>query len=235
MNQSRRRFSLSERLLRHHLPMLGVCAVSSAAIAGLIQSDHAPYRWSMATAYVALALLAATLATGPINLLRRQPNPVSTDLRRDLGLWAFVLGLAHTVIGLQVHMKSMWLYFFREITGPQAWSLRNDQFGLANYTGLVAALLLVLLVALSNDFSLRRLGAPRWKWLQRWNYALFALVLVHGILYQLIEKRSWPWPVWFGALVLVALLLQVAGIVAIGRRSKGGIAASPRAIGGEEQ
>jgi sulfoxide reductase heme-binding subunit YedZ len=40
----------------------------------------------MATAYVSLALLAATLVTGPINLLRRRPNPVSTDLRRDLGI-----------------------------------------------------------------------------------------------------------------------------------------------------
>ena len=178
----------------------------------------------MATAYVSLALLVATLATGPINLLRRQPNPVSTDLRRDLGIWAFVLGLAHTVVGLQVHMKSMWFYFFREITGPEAWSLRWDQFGLANYTGLAATLLLVFLAALSNDFLLKRLGAPRWKNLQRWNYSLFSLVLVHGILYQLIEKRSMPWPVWFGALVLAAVILQVAGIAATWRRPKAGVA-----------
>jgi sulfoxide reductase heme-binding subunit YedZ len=178
----------------------------------------------MATAYVSLALLVATLAPGPINLLRRQPNPVSTDLRRDLGIWAFILGLAHTVVGLQVHMKSLWLYFFREITGPQAWSLRRDQFGLANYTGLAAALLLVFLVALSNDVSLKRLGAPRWKSLQRWNYALFALVLVHGILYQVIEKRTLPWPIWLGALALAAVILQVAGIAATWRRPKAGVA-----------
>ncbi|MCL4181748.1 MAG: hypothetical protein KJ072_28940 [Verrucomicrobia bacterium] len=116
MNPSHRRFRLSERLLRHHLPVAGASSVLTAAIASVIQSDHAPYRWSMATAYVSLALLVATLATGPINLLRCQPNPVSTDLRRDLGIWAFILGLAHTVIGLQVHMKSIWLYFFRAIT-----------------------------------------------------------------------------------------------------------------------
>ena len=41
-------------------------------------------RWSMATAYVGLALLGATLALGPLSVLRRRPNPVSTDLRRDV-------------------------------------------------------------------------------------------------------------------------------------------------------
>jgi methionine sulfoxide reductase heme-binding subunit len=70
---------------------------------------------------------------------------------------------------------------------PARESDRHDQFGLANYTGLAATLLLVFLVALSNDFSLKRLSAPWWKRLQRWNNALFALVLVHGFQCQLIE------------------------------------------------
>ncbi|MBA4159583.1 MAG: hypothetical protein H0X65_19215, partial [Gemmatimonadetes bacterium] len=48
----------------------------------------------------------------------------------------------------------------------------------------------VLLLALSNDLSLRLLKAGRWKTLQRWNYALFALTVVHGIAYQVIEDRK---------------------------------------------
>jgi sulfoxide reductase heme-binding subunit YedZ len=191
-----------------------LCGAACTATTALIRSDHLTYRWSLATAYAALVLLAATLILGPLNLIRRRANPTSTDLRRDLGIWAFVVGLLHTVIGLQVHMKSMWLYFFREISGPQAWSLRWDQFGAANYTGLAATLILVLLAALSNDFSLRWLGGRRWKNLQRWNYALFALVLAHGVLYQLIEKRSLPWPVIFAAIAFPTLVLQGAGILA---------------------
>jgi sulfoxide reductase heme-binding subunit YedZ len=202
--------------------MAAVAVLGCVAIASLIESDHTPYRWSMATAYVGLAFMAATLLTGPINLLRKQANPMSTDLRRDLGIWACMLGAAHTVVGLQVHMKSMWLYFFNEVSGPKAWSLRSDQFGAANYTGLVGVLLLLFLAALSNDLSLRRFGVSRWKNLQRWNYALFAVVIAHAVLYQLIEKRSLPWPVMLGALVAPILAVQMAGVwVTMTRARKG--------------
>lgn len=201
--------------------MAAVAVLGCLAITSLIESDHVPYRWSMATAYVGLAFMAATLLTGPANLLRKQENPVSTDLRRDLGIWACVLGAAHTVVGLQVHMKSMWLYFFNEVSGPKAWSLRSDQFGAANYTGLIGVLLLLFLAALSNDLSLRRFGIARWKNLQRWNYAVFAVVIAHAVFYQLIEKRSLPWPVLLGGLVVSTLAVQVAGAwVTLTRASK---------------
>ena len=67
-----------------------------------------------------------------------------------------------------------WLYY---IYGPRevhAFPLRHDLFGFSNYTGLCSALLLLLLLATSNDNSLRVLGTPRWKQLQRWNYFAFA-------------------------------------------------------------
>ena len=43
-------------------------------------------RFTTATGYVALGLLALTLLIGPANLLLRRRNPVSSYLRRD-GLW----------------------------------------------------------------------------------------------------------------------------------------------------
>ena len=46
-------------------------------------------------------------------------------------------------------------------------------FGLSNETGLIAALILLVLLATSNDASLRNLGLARWKSWQRWNYACF--------------------------------------------------------------
>lgn len=68
---------------------------------------------STASAYAGLALLIVSLSLGPLNILRNRPNPVSTDLRRDVGIWAGLLGLIHTVVGLQVHMGgNFWLYFF---------------------------------------------------------------------------------------------------------------------------
>ena len=43
---------------------------------------------------------------------------------------------------------------------------------------VVMGILLALLVT-SNDASLRKLGLPGWKSLQRWNYACFALTVFH--------------------------------------------------------
>lgn len=39
------------------------------------------------SSYVSLLLLGATLLTGPLNVLRRQRNPVSTDLRRGISVF----------------------------------------------------------------------------------------------------------------------------------------------------
>ena len=129
-----------------------------------VESPDAKYKWSMSRAYVSLLLLGATLLTGPLNVLRRQRNPVSTDLRRDLGIWSGIVGLAHVAIGWQVHMGNMLLYFFEEDKATKALSLRADLFGFANYVGLAGGPILVMLLALSNDLSLRKLKAPRWKY-----------------------------------------------------------------------
>lgn len=89
--------------------------------------------------------------------------------------------------------------------------IRYGPFGLANHSGLIVALILLLLLALSNDISLRRLGAARWKSLQRWNYVGAGLLVVHGGLYQIIEKRPWPFIMLFTTTVLVVAALQFAG------------------------
>ena len=82
----------------------------------------------MASAYAGLFFLAASLSLGPWNVLRRKPNPVSSDLRRDVGIWAGVLALIHTAVGLTVHLRGrMWMYFFK---GLHPLRLQNTSFGL---------------------------------------------------------------------------------------------------------
>jgi len=70
---------------------------------------------------------------------------------------------------------------------------------------LIGTLVLVLLLATSNDYALRRLGKSKWKQLQRWNYLLFALVILHAFGYQTIEKQRAP----FVALVIVCVAITV--------------------------
>ncbi|MEZ4701117.1 MAG: hypothetical protein R2834_12345 [Rhodothermales bacterium] len=202
---------MRRRLLRHHLPLLALSAIVTALCYRWVGAEDVIHNWSMATAYAGMALLAATLLTGPLAVLRGRARPVSNDLTRDIGIWAGILSIAHTVFGLQMHFRGrMWLLFVPD--EPLAFPfIRMDQFGSANFTGLFATLIVAMLMAISNDLSLRRLGTKTWKKLQRWNYALFGLVVVHGILYQILSSRAIPFVLVFGAMGLAAVALQFAG------------------------
>lgn len=207
--QQRRLF---RRLRVHHVPLF---LVSAASIFLLYITR--PYRdvvtkVSFATAYPALMLLVATLLIGPWNLLRGRRVPISDDWRRDVGIWAGILGLVHTVIGQNVHLRGRpWLYYVYEQGKRHAIPLRHDLFGFANYTGLISALILLLLLATSNNYSLRALGTPRWKQLQRWNYIAFALAAAHAVAYQINEKQNVPFVVVVAVSIAITVVFQVIG------------------------
>jgi len=206
------RRTLRQRLLYQHLPLAVASASCCLLVFALVKSKYLPFRLSMATAYTSALLLGVTLVLGVLKVLRGEISPVSTDWRRDAGIWAALFGVVHVVIGLQVHAPGrMWTYFVYPAEQAHLFPLRLDSFGWANHLGLLAGLLLVLLLLLSNDWSLTRLGARRWKRLQRWNYAVFGLVLTHGMLYQVLEKRIVGWVITFAVLSLLSIVLQVAG------------------------
>ena len=208
---SQRLTRLQRRLVVHHLPLFVMTAAAVAALYCTRPYPDVISRLSFATAYPALALLVMTLLIGPWNLLRKQRNPVSQDLRRDIGIWAGIVGVVHAVVGQCVHLRGRpWLYY---IYGPteRHHGPRHDLFGLANYTGLVATLILIALLATSNDWSLRRFGAAGWKRLQRWNYAVFALAAVHAFAFQGVETQKLQWVAMATACVAAGLIMQVVG------------------------
>ncbi len=174
-------------------------------------------RLSIATAYSALFLTAVAVSIGPWQVLRGRPNPVSFDLRRDVGIWAGIMALLHTGLGLNVHLRGRpWLYFTDEHR-----RVRHDLFGIGNYTGLLAAFLFLLLLAISNDVSLRRLGAKTWKSLQRWTYMAVALTLIHAVVYQIVEKRPGPYEALLWATLAMTAALQFAGWSRLKRKQTG--------------
>lgn len=198
--------------VRHHA-LIALSAVAAGALARVLFGP-APFRegLSIGLAYASLALLAFSLALGPLNVLRGRANPLSSDLRRDVGIWAGVTALAHTAVGLTVHMRGrMQLYFLPPDDARGALPIRLDAFGLANHLGLLCALVLVVLMALSNDRALRALGAARWKSLQRLNYLCIGALVGHGVLYQLLERRGLALAAGFVALIGITLTLQVSG------------------------
>jgi sulfoxide reductase heme-binding subunit YedZ len=203
---------LLRRLWRHHIPF-----ALAAGASGLVLYVTRPYpdvitRLSFATAWPALVLLTATLAIGPWRTLRGRPPALSQDLRRDTGIWAGTTGLLHAGIGQCVHLRGRpWLYYVYD-KGRHLLPLRHDVFGLANFTGLFAALVLLMLLATSSDAALRKLGMARWKSWQRWNYACFGLSAVHTFGYLLGIEALKPAFIFASILcVLVAATLQFAG------------------------
>jgi len=203
------------RRIKRHLALLLLAFVIVSVTYSATPPPDVRHRASMGTAYAGLVFLCWSLWLGPWNVLRRRPNPVSFDLRRDVGIWAGALAVLHTGVGLTVHLRGrMWMYFFKDLHPLR---LQNTQFGFANYTGLVAVLLFCMLLALSNDASLRWLRSRKWKSLQRWSYAAFGLTVAHGIAYQLVEKRHLPWVIVFGGLLIGSAIVQLSGFLRVRR------------------
>jgi len=204
---------MQRRMWRHHLPL---ACLSAAAIALLYVTRPYPdviTRLSFSTAWPALVLLTLTLLIGPWRSLRGKAPALSIDLRRDIGIWGGILGVVHAGIGQCVHLRGRpWLYYVYEKMQEHQVPLRHDVFGFSNFTGLIAALLLLALLATSNDASLRRISQPGWKSLQRWNYACFVLSVAHPFGYLIgIESLKWASIATAGFCALLAALLQIQG------------------------
>ncbi len=175
----------------------------------LVASRSFTQRFTVATGYLATGLLALTLLIGPANLLLRRRNPVSSYLRRDVGMWTAIFSVVHVFFGLQVHdqLRNFLNYFF----APDGRVLTNS-FGLGNWTGLAATVIVVGLLALSSDVALRKLKAGSWKWLQRLNYALFALVVAHAFFYGALLRLQSPYTLLLLLSVIAVFIGQALGI-----------------------
>jgi sulfoxide reductase heme-binding subunit YedZ len=103
-----------------------------------------------------------------------------------------------------------WLYFVEEV--GESFAIRFGNFGLANYTGLFGLLILILLLVISNDYSLGKLKALKWKNLQRFTYLLFILVIAHSVFYRLNAGKEDLIMYLYLPLFLVILVFQLVGI-----------------------
>lgn len=161
--------------------------------------------------YLSIFLIAISLLLGPLNLIVKLKNPVSTYIRRDIGIFGGVLGVVHSVVGLFVHFTGRpWLYFVEEV--KEGFAIRTGYFGLANYTGLLGVFMLVLLLVISNDYFLRKIKAVKWKNLQRFTYPMFLLVIAHSIFYRLNADKAALISYLYLPMFLVVLAFQLIGI-----------------------
>jgi DMSO/TMAO reductase YedYZ heme-binding membrane subunit len=94
-----------------------------------------------------------------------------------------------------------------------------NSFGLGNWTGLAALVIVVMLFALSTDSALRELKASTWKDLQRLNYILFVLVILHAFFYGALLRTASPFTVLLLVTVIAVVIGQSVGIWLWRRRS----------------
>lgn len=203
--------TLKTRFKFHYLPMTVITIVSSYIFYELWETMSAIPFITYASGYIGIFFLAFSLLLGPINLMLNRKNPISTYLRRDMGIFGGILSLVHSVIGLFMHFTGKpWLYFVEEVV--QGYAIRFGFFGMANHTGLLGALIIILLLAISNDYSLRNLKAVKWKNLQRFTYLMFVLVILHSIFYRINADKEDLIMYLYLPLFMVVLIFQIIGM-----------------------
>ncbi len=204
---------LNNRLKTHYLTMLIMSLIFSLIFYVLWKPGMTAIPLITYTSgYISIFLLAVSLLLGPVNLMLKRKNPISTYVRRDIGIFGGILCVIHSVIGLFMHFSGRpWMYFVKE--AGETFALRSDNFGLANYTGVLGAILLVLLLAISNNYFLRKLKAKRWKNLQRFSYLMFILAIAHSIFYRLSANKVDLILYLYLPMFLLILMFQLIGML----------------------
>jgi sulfoxide reductase heme-binding subunit YedZ len=96
--------SIKNRFKIYYLPML-VLSIIFCLIFYIFWKPTLPVIpfITYTSGYLSIFLLAVSLLLGPINLILRRKNPISTYIRRDIGIFGAILGIIHSVVGLFMH------------------------------------------------------------------------------------------------------------------------------------
>ena len=155
------------------------------------KADGLHWRLSVSTGSTALLLLGVSLALGPIRSLRKPGSspPLTLWWRRATGIWAAVFAAIHSVLGVTIHSNGWRLYvIFLELRSYPDRLLVT--LSLAYWVGAMTVAVMAILGLTSNNASVRRLGARRWKMLHRLTYLSLGLVLLHVSLIFYQERRD---------------------------------------------
>jgi len=163
---------------------------------------------------IAIWTLGAVLSLTPLRVLFPSSTIVNAlnRHRRYVGVSACVYGLIH--FSCHVLYQGDWDDLLQSFTKPFTW------FGLAGLS------ILVVLALTSNNWSVRKLGAKRWKLLHRLAYVAAMILIYHQ---SIAGKGHWYIARW---LLLSLLVLQTARLIKLSltRRSK----LSPVSVKAEE-
>jgi len=208
----------AEQRIRNHL-FLGIGVLSTLGVAAMAGVDGgAADRLSIVSAYQCLFLLGAALLIGPIKARTSGRAVGNSHTRRDVGIWAGLTGLLHFFLANILSMNYTYLSLFVDnASRPPSADVRSQMYTGGTIMGYIVAVLILLLLGLSSDWMLRKVGMRWWKRLQRLSYTMFALTCAHAFAFQLLESRPRRWIAVVIIVTAGVLLAQLAGVAAVRR------------------
>ena len=134
-----------ERLRRHlFIALLTLILFAIAAVSGPVSGIED--RFSIVSAWLCLVLLAYTLLIGPAQAIKTGRPLDNLYIRRDLGIWSALIGLAHFILANELSMNSAYIDFYvNQESLPPAVELRSQLYSWGAILGYIIAVLFILL------------------------------------------------------------------------------------------
>ncbi len=154
------------------------------------------------TGKAALVLLVLSLACTPLNTIFGWRQLL--NVRRALGLYAFLFAAAHFIIFVGIDYEFNWEYLKADLLDKRY-----------IFVGAAALLILAALALTSFRWWMKRMG-KKWKLLHRLVYLAGLLVIIHyawarkGDIFRL--QGDILQPLFFGVVVLILLALRIPAI-----------------------
>ena len=167
--------------------------------------------WSTSLGRASYILLFLILTIGPFMKLKKPTGTLSPFMtpwswRGELGIWFTLTALTHFIVLL--FKRS----FFDLI------KIGGAGYGLANFIGLIALFIALLLAATSFRKIIVFIGIESWKWLHSLTYVIFYLVSAHFIYFQYFSTYGEVGPDWFGytaaIMAIIIIILQLFAFIA---------------------
>jgi methionine sulfoxide reductase heme-binding subunit len=185
--------------------------------------------------YAAFILIAITLLIGPIGKFVPQKwNQHLLFIRRDAGISAGIFSLIHVILVIISFEKGHSFMLLGDPTFSNGWEklffvfhqldgtlqIRNDPLGAANYLGVTALLMIMLMLFTSFDRAQKWLG-NLWKRIHSANLFVLFFVFFHAFIY-IYNIKGFPIGIKYYAVILgtVILIRGIGFLKAVIRKKK---------------
>jgi len=208
--------------LKSHASLAAITVVSLGVSVAIRPAAAAGDQLSIVSAYLCLFLLGAALLIGPFHAFREGKPLGNSYIRRDIGIWAALSGLLHFYLANVLAMNYEYLGIYVENSPvPPSPEIRSELYSWGTIFGYVIAGLFIILLTLSNDWMVRKVGLKWWKRIQRLSYLGFLFTCAHAFVFQVLESRETLWIIVVLLVTVLVLIGQGYGIASIKRLRMG--------------